>query len=323
MTESSITDNVVGTAYLAGWSATRWLPERVAYGTFQRIADQAAARRGSRVQMLEANLRRVVGPNVTDADLRSLVREGMRSYLRYWCDAFRLPSWSTAELDDRVHIHDVDRLWDTLAQGRGLILALPHSANYDAAAAWVGRCGRLADTGATYTTVAERLRPEWLYERFLSYREGFGLEVLPLTGGGNIVGTLASRLRSGGLVCLPADRDLTGSGVDVEFFGATARLPGGPALLAHLTDAALISVDLWYDDEGRTQVQVHQPLEVSTSSDRRRRVHETTQRMASEFEAGIAGHPEDWHMLQPLWADDVDAAVAAKAAAVRDESGVA
>ena len=305
MAEAGLREFLTGRAYISGWTAVRLLPERSAYALAQRLADQTTARGGERVRMLESNLRRVVGPGVSQADLDRLVRAGMRSYLRYWCDAFRLPGWSADDIRERVVIHDVDLLWSALDEG-GVVLALPHSANWDAAAAWVGVSGRL-DDGTTFTTVAERLRPESLYERFVAYREQLGLEVLPLTGGGDVVGTLGRRLRKGGLVVLPADRDVSGSGVDVEFFGATARMPGGPAMLAHVTGAALMTVDLWYDERGRTHVRINPRIALSDDQDRRVRVARTTQRVADSFAAGIAAHPEDWHMLQPLWVEDLDA----------------
>ena len=300
-----VKDTIAASSYALGWSAVRWMPERAAYAAFQRLADQTFARRGDGVRMLESNLRRVVGPQLPDSDLRRLVRAGMRSYMRYWCEVFRLPTWDEDKVRRRVHLHDIEILWAALDEGRGVVLALPHAANWDAAAAWVGISGRINDD-TTFTTVAERLRPESLFDRFVAYRESLGLEVLPLTGGDNVVATLTRRLRAGGLVVLPADRDVSGGGIEVEFFGATARMPGGPAMLAHLTGAPLITVDLWYDERGDTNVTIHEPIAVSTSTDRRARVAETTQRVASAFERGIAEHPEDWHMLQPLWVDDLD-----------------
>lgn len=305
MIATDLRESLVDSAYALGWSAVRLMPERAAYAAFQRLADQTYARQGEGVQMLRSNLRRVVGPNLADADLDRLTQAGMRSYLRYWCEVFRLPSWSAAKVNERVVVRDAYRLWDGLDSGRGVVLALPHSANWDAGAAWVGISGRVGGDGPTYTTVAERLRPESLFDRFVAYRESLGLEVLPHTGEANLVGQLARRLRAGGLVVLPADRDVAGTGIDVDFFGERARMPGGPAALAHLTGATLLVLDLWYSG-GATHVQIHPPLELSANPDRRARIAETTQLVASTFERGIAAHPEDWHMMQPLWVADLD-----------------
>ncbi len=130
-----------------------------------------------------------------------------------------------------------------------MILALPHMGNWDHAGAWA------TTFVPQFTTVAERLKPEKLFERWLRYRESIGMEVLPLTGGSGTFGGLMRRLRAGGLVCLVAERDLTDSGVPVEFFGETTKLPAGPAALAIATGAALHPVTLWYgEDAGDAKV---------------------------------------------------------------------
>ena len=151
----------------------------------------------------------------------------MRSYLRYWCDAFRLPDWTKDRVVSRVQVVGEDNMRAPLAEGRGVVAALPHMANWDHAGAWA------CLTGAPVSTVAERLRPEQLFERFLAYREGLGMEILPLTGGtSDPFTTLAARLREPRLVPLLADRDLSRRGIDVQLFGETARMPAGPAALA-------------------------------------------------------------------------------------------
>ena len=150
----------------------------------------------------------------------------MRSYLRYWREAFRLPDLSHEEIVSTHVCFDEHLLAKALAGGRGVILALPHMGNWDHAGAWVS----LAH--APFTTVAERLKPESLYERFLAYRRSLGMEVLPLTGGSGPFRTLLERARSGRLICLLADRDLTANGVEVTLFGETAKMPAGPAALA-------------------------------------------------------------------------------------------
>jgi KDO2-lipid IV(A) lauroyltransferase len=131
------------------------------------------------------------------------------------------------------------------------------------------------------------------------------MEVLPHSGGAAF-GILARRLRAGGLVCLVADRDLSSSGVEVEFFGDTARMPGGPALLAQQTGAALLPVTLWYDDSPVMKGRIHPPVEVPGSGTRAEKTSVMTQALADAFATGIADHPEDWHMLQRLWLADLE-----------------
>jgi KDO2-lipid IV(A) lauroyltransferase len=287
--------------YGLGWSTVKKLPEPVAVRLGRTIADIAWKRRGKGVERLERNYARVL-PGASPERLAELSRAGMRSYLRYWMESFRLPAWSPERIRGGFAPKDVHHLTDGLAAGRGVVLALPHLANWDLAGAWV-----TTELNTPFTTVAERLKPETLYDRFVAYRQGLGMEVLPHSGG-SAFGTLARRLRDGGLVCLVADRDLSASGVEVDFFGAAARMPAGPALLAQQTGALLLPVTLWYDDSPVMRGRVHPPIEVPTEGTRREKAAAMTQALADAFAGGIAEHPEDWHMLQRLWLADLDPA---------------
>ena len=141
------------------------------------------------------------------------------------------------------------------------------------------------------------MRPESLYEQFLEFRQSLGMEVLPLTGGPGPFDTLRQRLEEGGTICLLADRDLTPRGIDVEFFGSTARMPAGPAKLALETGANLMPTTLSFTDDGWHIVfqDYVRHSELATM----------TQDVADAFAREIAQHPADWHMLQRLWLEDL------------------
>ncbi|MGW0763251.1 phosphatidylinositol mannoside acyltransferase [Streptomyces sp. NPDC002814] len=295
----SAQDRLTDALYGIGWGTVKKLPEPVAVRLGNTIADAAWKRRGKGVRRLENNYARVV-PGASPERLAELSRVGMRSYLRYWMESFRLPAWSAERIRNGVEVKDIHHLTDGLAAGRGVVLALPHLGNWDLAGAWV-----TTQLKTPFTTVAERLKPETLYDRFVAYREGLGMEVLPHSGG-SAFGTLARRLRDGGLVCLVADRDLSASGVEVEFFGDTARMPAGPALLAQQTGALLMPVTLWYDDSPIMRGRVHPPIEVPEAGTKAEKTSVMTQALADAFAGGIADHPEDWHMLQRLWLADLE-----------------
>lgn len=295
----SFRDQLTDGLYGLGWSTVKKLPEPVAVRLGRTIADLAWKRRGKGVLRLESNYARVV-PDAGPERLAELSRAGMRSYLRYWMESFRLPAWSPERVRNGFDPKDLHHLTDGIASERGVILALPHMANWDLAGAWV-----TTELETPFTTVAERLKPETLYDRFVAYREGLGMEVLPHSGG-TAFGTLARRLRDGGLVCLVAERDLSSSGVEVRFFGEATRMPAGPALLAQQTGALLLPVTLWYDDSPVMQGRVHPPIEVPETGTRAEKTSVITQALADAFATGIADHPEDWHMLQRLWLKDLD-----------------
>ena len=286
-------DRLTDLGYAAAWRILRALPLPLARRLFDAAADRAAARRGPGAQRLARNLARVAPPG---ADLDALVRAGLRSYARYWLQAFRLPS-STAE--QRLHGFSLigeDLLAADVAAGRGAVIALPHAGNWDAAGAWV------AAKGWRITTVAERLKPEAVFDRFLAFRESLGMEILPLTGGARPpLDVLAERLAQGHVVPLLADRDLSARGVEVAFFGGRTRMPPGPALLALRTGAPLYAVEMWYEGEHPTARLIPVPVPDPADGPLDQRVRATTQRIADALAAGIAAHPEDWHMLQRVW----------------------
>src|SRR5215467_307570 len=277
------------------------MPESWAASMFGFVGDIAWRRQGPRIRVLEGNLRRVLGSGATGQDLRVASRESMQSYARYWLEIFRLPVMTTDRLvDGTVASGDVDALLSHLASGRGVVVPLPHMGNWDQAGAWI-----IAKGAGSFTTVMERLEPESLYERFLGFRQDIGMEVLPASGGPSPFGVLAQRLRAGGLVALPCDRDVTGSGIEVDFFGEKALMMGGPAALAVQTGAALMPATLWFEED-RWGVRVHEEIPVPESGDRWQKATAMTQHVARAFEEGIREHPADWHMLQRLFFADLD-----------------
>jgi lauroyl/myristoyl acyltransferase len=295
-----VRQRLAGWAYAAGWAVVRAVPAPVARAGFRAGADHVTRRDGAAVRRLAGNLRRVVGPGPSDAELDLLVRDGMRSYLRYWLEAFRLPSLPRTAHATFFQLTDGGEaeLARLVAAGRGAVVALPHAGNWDAAGAYV------AGHGWPIVTVAERLRPESLYQRFLAFREGLGMEILPLHGGPRPpLDVLAEKLAAGYLVPLLADRDLSARGVPVTFFGAPTRMPAGPALLALRTGAPLYTVDMWYEPAG-PRGRLRGPLRPPTDGPLDQRVRATTQLIADSLALGIAAHPVDWHMLQRLWLPD-------------------
>ena len=295
-------DWLVDRGYALGWALVCRVPESWARRAFFFGGDIAWRRQGRGVQRLEANLRRIIGPQASGKELRALSRAGMRSYARYWMEVFRLQKISRERIVTRTNSpgNGERAAFAALAAGRGVIFALPHTGNWEVAGAWIIALG-----AGKFTTVAERLEPESVFLRFLAFRESLGFEVLPATGGNSRFGVLAQRLRAGGMVCLPADRDVTGGGIEVEFFGEKARMMGGPAALAVQTGAALMPAVLWFEDAG-WGVRVFPEIPVPAEGSRRDKTIAMTQQMARAFEEGIAAHPEDWHMLQRVFVADFD-----------------
>lgn len=294
------TDQLTDWGYAAGWRVVRALPDALARNAFDAGA-RYSARNGGPAQ-LRKNLARVVG--VAPAEVPDeLMRASLASYARYWREAFRLPTMDHRRLGRELTVEGIQHLWDALDAGRGAVIALPHSGNWDMAGVW------LVQNHGTFTTVAERLRPESLFNRFVAYRESLGFEVIPLSGGERPpYQLLRDRLRANRVVCLMAERDLTRQGVAVDFFGEQTRMPAGSAKLACETGAALLPTHCWFDGDG-WGMQVFPPLDTSSGD-----VGAITQALADRFAGNIAAHPEDWHMMQPQWIADLSGARRAKLA---------
>ena len=281
----------VTAAYLAGWRAVRLMPEPVARATFDRIADAIHARGGTSVQRLRANLARTVPGD----DLDTVLRDGVRSYLRYWCESFRLPSWDIDDVVARTRVIGEEHLREPQSAGRGVVAALPHMGNWDWAGAWA--CA----TGMPLTTVAERLEPARLFDEFVAFRAGLGMEILPLTGGPPPMRRLTDAVREGRLVCLLADRDLSRTSVDVTLLGEAARMPRGPAVLARATGVDLVPVTAAY--RGRDlELTFHEPVPHEPGADG---IVAMMQGVADAFSRAIAADPTDWHMMQKVFAADL------------------
>lgn len=285
-------DFAVAWGYFAGWRLVRSLPEKFAYRIFERIGRIALSRNGSRIQRLRSNLTRVC-PEKSAAEMDLLMQQAMRSYMRYWCDTFRSPDWTQERISQTVTVVGEELLTGPMKQGTGVVVALPHAGNWDHAGSYF--CGM----GFPLVTVAERLKPEALFNKFLEYRQNMGMEVLALDS--RSMATLLKRAREGALIALVADRDLSKSGIDVSFFGYPSRMPAGPALLAVRTGIPLITAFVSYTETG-IHIEFN-PVDVPSVGSESEKISSVVQKCADLFAKGISTAPQDWHMLQRIWID--------------------
>lgn len=292
-------------AFSTGWRLVKRLPEPAARAAFRQAADAMWWREGPSVQQLQRNLARA-RPGLSRTELRHLSRQGLRSYLRYWCEAFRLPAWPLERISNTFDLRGKEVMDEGVRTGTGAIMVPGHMGNWDHAGAWAAlRYGALV-------TVAERLKPEGLYEQFLDYRRMLGMEVLGL-GEPDVLRTLARRLKEGRVVALLGDRDISRNGIEVRLLGEPASLPAGPALLSIMTGAPLYPVGMWFEGDqllGQVQPRVHVPEGLP----REEQIQAMTQELADRLGAAIVEHPAHWHMLQPVWLADLDPARRARRA---------
>ena len=295
----NLKSKAVDGAYWLGWHLVWRLPAKFAYGLFNAVADIAWKREITGVRQLELNISRALGYETTDPRLRPLSKMAMQSYMRYYCETFLLPRWSRAEILGKVQTQNIEPVEAALKSG-GAVLTLPHLANWDLAGSWA------AIHFGSLCTVAERLRPEGVFQKFLAMRTALGMKLMPLTGQGGTYEFLRDHLNNGELVALLGDRDVAKSGMSNEFFGYRATLPIGAALLALDTGRPLFTCAPWYDGD-KMVITFDNEIEFDRTPvqgrERLRRAQEITAQVSRNFETHIKAHPTNWHQLQPVWPD--------------------
>jgi KDO2-lipid IV(A) lauroyltransferase len=270
------------------------LPERWGHRLFDaggslayRLAPKARA-------TVAANLSRVLGKPPGSNLVQKATREAFRSYARYWHDTFSVRSLPREEFLKRFDFRGRAHLDHAVEAGTGAILGLPHLGNWDAAGRWV------AESGYAITAVAEELKPARMYRLFERHRRALGMGVVPLSESKKVGPQLAALLAQNHLLALVCDRDLKGTGVEVEMFGATLRMPAGPALLSLATGSPLLPCSC-FDTEDGWGCLIRPPLEIERTGNMRHDVTALTRKLAAEFERDISAHPTQWHMFQPAW----------------------
>ena len=280
--------------YLFAWKVIGILPEKTAYQLANFVSDQILRKNGKGIQRLRSNYKRVV-PSISNSALEALTKEGMRSYLRYWFDTFRLNKWSKSRIIETTFVVRENLLRDPIETKKGCIIALPHAGNWDHAAAY------FCSTGIPITAVVERLKPEAIFKKFLAYRQSIGIEAISHRE--KTIPILMERLNQGKLVALVADRDMSRNGIEVNFLGGVAKMPAGPAILAIKSGSPLVTAYIRYLDEG-IEITFDETIQLPISGSEEEQIRIVTQSMADNFAKRIQDSPVDWHMLQRIWVDE-------------------
>jgi len=280
--------------YLFAWKVIGVLPEKSAYKLANLVSDQIFMKNGKGVKRLRSNYKRVM-PNISERELEELTKNGMRSYLRYWFDTFRLNKWSKSRIIETTFVVRENLLRDPIETKKGCIIALPHAGNWDHAAAY------FCSTGIPITAVVEKLKPEAIFKKFLAYRQSIGIEAISHRE--KTIPILLERLNQGKLVALVADRDMSRNGIEVNFLGGIAKMPAGPAVLAIKSGSPLVTAYIRYLDKG-IEITFDETIQLPISGSEEEQIRLVTQSMADNFAKRIQDSPVDWHMLQRIWVDE-------------------
>lgn len=288
--------DLVTPAYRAAAGMARLMPRPVAARAALGLGRAAALVAPERRAQVERNLRRI-DPTLTPRQVARLVRTTFESYARYYEESFRLPGTSPEALDAGFTHEGYEHLDAAIRAGRGAIMAMPHLGGWEWSGFWLTQV-----KGIPVTVVVEELEPPALFEWFVELRRSFGFEVVALGPAAGVATTRA--LKANHVLALLCDRDLTGTGPEVEFFGERTTLPGGPATLALRSGAPLLPTAIYFDGPRNRHGVVLPPIDTTRQGKLRDDVQRVTQDLAHALEALIRRAPEQWHLLQPNWPSD-------------------
>jgi lauroyl/myristoyl acyltransferase len=287
--------------YRAGSAVARLLPEAAILPLSNAagfVAPRAMRGRAAVVARHQARIR----PELTPAEVDRAVRAVFASYAHYWAESFRLPGTAPEVLDERFTGRGFEHIRGAIDAGRGVVLAMPHLGAWEWAGFWTTAVQQIP-----VSTVVEAVEPPELAAWFTALREDLGMEIIPL--GPSAGSAAAAALTSNRILTLLCDRDVSGGGIEVEFFGERTTLPAGPATIALRSGAALISSTVYFDGLHHQGI-ANPPIDTTRRGKFRDDVARVTQALADELEALIRHAPEQWHLLQPNWPSDLAAGVA-------------
>lgn len=272
------------------------MPGPMARASAQTLGTMFAQGMRSKRSMVERHLRRV-NPALQGYALRRAANDAFDSYARYWVESFRLPSLPASEVARHMATEGYSNVLNGLKAGKGVILALPHLGGWEWAGRWV------ADQKIPITVVVETIEPPELFEWFRDLRSKLGMTVVPL--GPGAAAACAKALKQNEVLALLCDRDISGGGIEVEFFGERTTLPAGPATLSLRTGAPVVPTAVYFTQRGDGHLGViHPPITIERTGKLRDDVTTFTQVLAADLESLIRRAPEQWHLFQPNWPSD-------------------
>jgi KDO2-lipid IV(A) lauroyltransferase len=268
------------------------IPVRTGRSLYERAGELFYRLAAGPRAVVAANQAQVLGRPPEDPLVQASTREAFALYGRYWFDTFNILGWDDEAVTAAFRFDGIEHVEKGLAEGKGVVIALPHTGNWDVGGRAMGL--RVAPV----VSVAEHLKPEPLFALFLEHRRQLGMDIIDLASD-HVGRQLTQRLEENRIVALVADRDLSGGGIEVEMFGRTRRMPAGPALIALSAGAPLLSGPTFTTRDGWTEVLSE--VSIEPTGRRKEDVVALTRALAASFEKAIASAPPDWHLFQPGW----------------------
>ncbi len=268
------------------------LPRRLAYRLGSGLAKLAFPLWREKREALLANLRHVL-PAASETELRRLAVRNLGNSAKAWIDFLQLPHLARERLAQLLSTRGEQHLEAALRLGRGVLIVSIHLGSWEiAAASW-------ASQHPPVGLLAERIQPPRLFERFVQMRSRMGIRVIPLAR--TALREVLRMLKENHIVCVAIDRDLLGTGEPFRFFDQDLSVPTGAVEIALKTGAPILPVVCTRQPD-ETYLATAEPFFlVEASGDKRQDVHRAVEHLLRIFEGQIRAHPDQWHVLEPLW----------------------
>lgn len=290
---------LIVSAYKLASSIIKAIPDRLLSRISNALGRCAYRLSSSKRALVERNMHRTHEGQITNHELRQMTRQAFISYAKYWTDSAKMQSLTDYQIDAGFTVEGFEHIEDAWSEGPGPILALPHLGGWEWAGRWL-TCRPKFEV----TVVVEPQQPKELFEFMISYRESFGMNVIPL--GPNAGKEVIKAIKNNHVVCLLCDRDIEGTGVKVTFFDEETSIPAGPAMLSIRTGSKIIPVAVYQRSESHHAI-VRPPLNSERQGNLREDVARISQDIARSFEELILLEPEQWHLMSPNWPSDHEA----------------
>jgi KDO2-lipid IV(A) lauroyltransferase len=293
-------------AYRVAEGLVRVLPRPAAYRLAVGCVEVLRRVRPGAIRGLRSNLAHVL-PDLPPRELERVVRRNLRDVARTWVDVMAMRFEGDA-ISRGMVVEDLDRYQEAAASGRGVAVISLHLGSWEKGLA----AGN--SLGFPLALLAEYLRPHQLFERVVGSRRAQGVRIVPIDiaaikGADEVtarrLGAAAMRdvlriLKGGGAIALAMDRDLIGNGEPFPFFGAEAPIPVGVVDVAMRAGSVIMPIVL-PRIPGGVGVRIYPEIAYDRGAPRHEELHRVVLEILAIFEAEIREHPEQWHVLDPIW----------------------
>lgn len=238
-------------------------------------------------ERVRANVRHILGPDASAAEIEPVARGQWRNYLRYMRDFAALPHSAAGEMADILtSVEGWEHIEQVMAGGRGLVLASVHFGNWDLAA---GAMAHRYPVNVIADTFSDSRLDGAINERRLA----LGLQVIPIE---KALKRTVSALRRGEAVAFLVDKPAVGDeGVEVSFFGQPVRIPAGAGYFASRLGVPVLAAFVWRNADRSFSARVLPPI--SAEGDMRA----VMQRIMVAAEDMIREQPQHWYMFRRMW----------------------